>query len=156
MLATFRVDNMQFNVRRVNWEQDGNGVRTLRTNVFVYEQGVPIDLEWDQFDDAAIHAVARSDTAVVGTGRLIIDSTTSARIGRMAVDATYRRDGVGSAILAFLEDEARTLGITRITLHAQNYVKDFYARHGYSEHGEMFMEAGILHIEMQKGLSGSH
>ena len=150
-------ENMLFTVRRVDWEIDGAGVRSLRTNVFVKEQGVPEDLEWDHLDAGAIHAVAYDeawprDATVIGTGRLIVDSPTTARIGRMAVETAIRRSGIGSAILSFLEEEAQALGIQRITLHAQNYVKDFYRHHGYREHGETFMEAGILHVEMQKSL----
>ena len=143
---------MQFNVRRVDWGIDEEGVRKLRTNVFVDEQGVPANIEWDHFDEDAIHAVVYRDAVVIGTGRLIVDSPTSARIGRMAVNASLRRSGIGSAILSFLEEEARILGVSHMTLHAQNYIKHFYAHHGYTEHGAPFMEAGILHIEMRKGL----
>ena len=151
---------MQFTVRRVDWQIDGAGVRSLRTNVFVKEQGVPEDLEWDHLDEGASHAVAYDeawprDATVIGTGRLIVDSPTTARIGRMAVETAIRRSGIGSAILSFLEEEAQALGIHRITLHAQDYVKDFYRHHGYREHGETFMEAGILHVEMQKALQGN-
>ena len=70
----------------------------------------------------------------------------------MAVDRPLRRTGVGSVVLRFLEDEARTQGIKQVMLHAQTYVKEFYSKHGYLEHGDTFSEAGILHIEMRKHL----
>ena len=70
----------------------------------------------------------------------------------MAVAASLRRQGIGGSILALLEDEARSRGMTHITLHAQNYVKAFYAGRGYREEGEPFMEAGIQHLLMRKAL----
>ena len=68
----------------------------------------------------------------------------------MAVDRPHRRGGVGGLILRFLEEEAKAQGATEFVLHAQEYVKSFYAAHGYAEHGDTFMEAGILHVEMRK------
>ena len=68
----------------------------------------------------------------------------------MAVEASLRRSGVGSAILTFLENEARNQGIKQVSLHAQNYVKNFYSKYGYLEYGGAFFEAGILHVEMKK------
>ena len=75
-----------------------------------------------------------------------------ALIGRMAVDLQWRRKGVGGAILKFLEDFARTQGLTRSVLHAQEYVKSFYAAHGYQQHGGSFLEVDIPHVEMRKEL----
>jgi len=137
-------------VKRLDSEAEAEAVRLLRARVFVDEQGVPPEIESDEFDAAAFHAVAYKSGAVVGTGRLILETNGDARIGRMAVDASLRRDGVGSALLAFLENEARSQGVRQVILHAQNYVKSFYSKHGYIEHGGTFTEAGILHVEMKK------
>ena len=139
-------------VKKLESPEETEAVRILRMRVFVNEQGVPPEVETDEFDDVAIHAVAYKSGFVVGTGRLILDTDTHARIGRMAVDADLRRKGVGSAVLEFLENEARYHGIKKVTLHAQNYVKSFYAKYGYIEHGETFYEAGILHIEMVRDI----
>jgi len=70
----------------------------------------------------------------------------------MAVDREWRRHGVGGQILEFLEGEATQQGLTHCLLHAQEYVKAFYAGHGYVERGAVFMEAGIPHMEMVKEL----
>ena len=70
----------------------------------------------------------------------------------MAVDLEYRRRGVGGQILLFLEEEARSQGYRSSVLHAQEYVTSFYASHGYVEHGDVFLEANIPHIEMRKEL----
>ena len=143
---------MTLKVKKLDSHEETEAVRLLRMRVFVDEQGVPPELEMDEFDDVAVHAVAYKSGLVVGTGRLILDPPTSARIGRMAVDASMRRTGVGSAVLVFLENEARSQGIKQVNLHAQNYVRDFYMRYGYRELGATFFEAGILHIEMTKNI----
>lgn len=143
---------MSFEVKPLNSHEETEAVRLLRTRVFVDEQGVSPKLEKDEFDDVAIHAVAYKDGVVVGTGRLILDTPTEARIGRMAIEVSFRRSGLGSAVLAFLENEARTRGIIRIVLHAQYYVKNFYFNHGYRQRGDSFTEAGMLHIEMTKDI----
>jgi len=132
------------------WEADG--ARALRLQVFVEEQGIPREMELDALDGAALHAIALQDGEVVGTGRLVMETPTHGVIGRMAVAWPLRRRGIGASILAFLEEEARSRGAQRITLHAQGYVKEFYVRHGYREEGEPFLEVGILHVQMLKDL----
>ena len=139
-------------IKAVELEQEMEGAYALRYQVFVEEQGVDPDLERDSLDQQAVHAVVMNSDMVVGTGRLIMDSPTSGVIGRMAVQASLRRQGLGSRVLSFLEDEARSRGLKRITLHAQLYIELFYTRHGYREEGMPFMEAGIQHIQMVKEL----
>ena len=133
-------------------EGDAAGLRALRLEVFVAEQGVPADEELDSDDDIAVHAVAVRGGLVVGTGRLVLVSALEARVGRMAVRATVRRQGVGAALLRFLEAEAESRGIARIVLHAQAQARAFYDKHGYAAEGGPFMEAGIEHISMAKTL----
>ena len=137
-------------VKLVETEQDMDAAVGIRFRVFVDEQSVPPEIELDEYDAVATHAIALLDGVAVGTGRVIIEDG-SARIGRMAVDRAHRRSGVGGLLLLFLEDEAREQGAGEFVLHAQEYVKAFYAEHEYEEHGETFMEAGILHVEMRKG-----
>ena len=142
-------------VKRVETPAELEGAFALRIRVFVGEQGVPADIELDEADTApdTVHAVAVHDGVVIGTGRLLADvDGRGPHIGRMAVEQDRRRDGIGGRVLQFLEDQGRGLGYRQITLHAQEYVKSFYARHGYREVGESFMEAGIPHREMVKDL----
>ena len=138
-------------VKLVETEEDMEAAVGIRFRVFVDEQAVPPEIELDEYDAQATHAIAVEDGDAMGTGRMFLEDG-AARIGRMAVDSAHRRRGVGGLILRFLEDEAKIQGATEIVLHAQDYVKAFYAAHGYTEHGGMFMEAGILHVEMRKGL----
>ena len=137
-------------VKLVETEQDMEAAVGIRFRVFVDEQSVPPEIELDEYDAVAIHAIAVEDGQAIGTGRMYFEGG-EARIGRMAVDQPHRRRGVGGLVLRFLEEEAQSQGATEIVLHAQDYVKAFYASHGYTERGDTFMEAGILHVEMRKG-----
>jgi predicted GNAT family N-acyltransferase len=124
----------------------------LRRRVFVEEQGVPVELERDEHDDDAFHAVALSGGRVVGTGRLVLQPGRLGRIGRMAVEPSARGARVGEKLLAALEERARELRLAQVELHAQCYVEPFYARAGYTRAGEPFVEAGIDHVVMRKRL----
>ena len=128
------------------------GAVGVRFRVFVSEQAVPPEEELDEADATATHAIALSGDTIIGTGRLLQQDETTAIIGRMAVDREWRRRGVGGQILLFLEEEARAQGYRQSVLHAQEYVKSFYASHGYTEHGDVFLEVNIPHIEMRKRL----
>ncbi len=139
-------------VKLVETERELEAAIGVRFRVFVAEQSVPPEEELDEADATAIHAIALLDGEVVGTGRLLLGDGDTVHIGRMAVDAPQRRRGIGGAILEFLEGEARGRGYQRSVLHAQEYVKEFYASHGYQQHGESFLEVNIPHIEMRKGL----
>ncbi len=140
----------EITVKVVETEEELDAAIGVRFRVFVEEQQVPPEEELDAYDAAATHAIALHQGRVVGTGRVILDQD-SARIGRMAVDREWRRHGIGGLLLLFLEEEARTQGVTVFVLHAQEYVKSFYAAHGYREHGEVFLEVDIPHVEMRKG-----
>ncbi len=138
-------------VKLVETEEEMEGALSVRFRVFVAEQNVPMDEELDEFDSSATHAIVLSQGEVVATGRVVYGNEDSAaRIGRMAVDMEWRRKGIGGRLLTFLEEEAATQGVSTYILNAQEYVKDFYASHGYVERGESFLEANIVHILMRK------
>ena len=139
---------------RIAVAEDMPGVHALRHEVFIDEQSVDPEEEWDGRDDEAIHAVALLDGEIVGTGRLLTNEDGDiCRIGRMAVRENLRRRRIGDKILALLEEAARERGFRRALLHAQTYVKDFYAQAGYLEQGDVFIEAEIEHIAMTKELA---
>jgi predicted GNAT family N-acyltransferase len=132
---------------------DGADLRALRHRVFVVEQGVPVEMEQDELDDVAAHAVVRDVAGhLVGTGRMVPLGGGSARIGRMAVAPGARGSGVGAAMLAVLEEAARAAGCHRAEIHAQVQALGFYRRAGYEPDGEPFDEAGIAHVAMAKPL----
>ena len=139
-------------VKLVETEREHQAALIVRVRVFVQEQGVPVEEELDEDDLAATHAIAIVNGEVVGTGRVLYPDSGDARIGRMAVDEAWRRKGIGSHVLMSLEEAARQRGIREAILHAQTYVKSFYASHGYIEEGEVFLEVGIEHVQMRKRL----
>jgi predicted GNAT family N-acyltransferase len=130
-------------------------VTALRHRVFVEEQGVPAELEHDERDATAVHALSRDESGrVVATGRLLPDAAGPGRavVGRMAADASARGRGHGSAVLAVLEAEAAARGQREVELHAQVTARGFYDRAGYTAVGETYEEAGITHVTMRKSL----
>jgi predicted GNAT family N-acyltransferase len=139
-----------FTVRIVAWREALPLARPVREKVFVEEQKVPLELEWDEWDEASDHAIA-CDAAgrAIGTARLLPDG----RIGRMAVLAEWRRKGVGAALLAAMLERARACSMARAVLHAQTRAAGFYRKFGFSERGGEFLEAGIPHVEMTLDLS---
>lgn len=130
--------------------RDLEAAMAVRIEVFVSEQGVPQELERDEYDANADHAIALVDGRIVGTGRLVVRVPGDGLIGRMAVLAPLRRQGLGSGILRLLEHRARQRGLYRCRLHAQVAAEAFYRRHGYRAEGQTFLEAGIPHIMMSK------
>jgi predicted GNAT family N-acyltransferase len=134
-----------FTVRILDWAEARELARLVRERVFIDEQHVPRDLEWDEWDELSDHAVAQDPQgAAVGTARLLLDG----RLGRMAVLSGWRGRGVGTRMLEALLGRARARGIANVTLHAQTQAAGFYRRFGFNEQGEVFREAGIAHVEM--------
>jgi predicted GNAT family N-acyltransferase len=129
----------------VDWSQYKEQLRKIRTEVFIEEQQVPKDLEWDEQDENAIHIIAQTNTQeFVGTARLVL----TGQIGRMAVTSTYRGYGVGGAMLDKLITIARNRALKTVFLHAQVHAIEFYQAHGFIEEGDIFMDANIPHKMM--------
>jgi len=131
------------------WTELGTDAGAIRTAVFVQEQRIPKELEWDEGDAVAVHAVAYNRLRrPVATGRLVSHAPGMARIGRMAVDRTLRGSRLGRDVLHALMEAARARGDTEVMLHAQQSAIGFYRRLGYVDQGAPFDEAGIPHQEM--------
>ena len=134
-----------------DWARLREPARALRTAVFVEEQRIPLEIELDAADDTAVHAVAFNRFGnAVATGRLLQPAPGLAKIGRMAVHQAVRGSGVGRQVLEALIDTARARGDREVVLHAQTAVQDFYLRAGFRARGEVFVEAGIPHLEMTR------
>lgn len=136
----------KFQVRPVNWLANQDKLDAVRRTVFIEEQKVPEDLEWDDMDASSYHVLAMDGDGVpIGTGRLLLDG----RIGRMAVLKNWRGCGVGSAILKALLDLAQKEGHESVMLNAQTHALAFYRKHGFKAFGNEFVEAGIPHRAMR-------
>ena len=135
-----------FEVRPVNWIANREKLRAIRRVVFIDEQNVPEELEWDDVDERAYHVLASDEEGEpIGTGRLNPDG----QIGRMAVAREWRGRGVGAAILHALVALAGKEGLSLVRLHAQTHALGFYAKHGFTAVGGEFEEAGIPHRAME-------
>ena len=136
---------MKLNIITGVWDSLRDHAQSLRVEVFVVEQGVPIELEWDEADEVSTHAVAYDEAGqVIATGRLLPDG----HIGRMAVRKSARGQGIGSEVLAALLQEAKHRQFHALVLHAQTHAVDFYTKHGFQIEGDEFLEAGIPHRRM--------
>ncbi len=136
-----------------SWLGLGQEAIKVRTEVFVDEQRIPAEMEWDQADETALHALARNRLGLaVATGRLLQHAPGVGRIGRMAVNRVLRGSNLGRDILRGLMLVAAERGDHEVMLHAQRTAEGFYARLGFVPRGEPFEEAGIVHIEMVHAL----
>jgi YbgC/YbaW family acyl-CoA thioester hydrolase len=153
MLLGYEAGEPMLQVKTGSWQELGADARQVRTEVFVKEQRIPADLEWDEGDAGAVHAVAYNRLGKpVATGRLLPAEHGVPKIGRMAVHQVLRGCGIGEQVLRALCAQAQSRGDRAIELHAQRTAMRFYARLGFQAQGEPYEEAGIPHITMTRAL----
>jgi len=132
-----------------DWTTVQPNAAPIRLQVFVHEQHVPLEEEIDALDPVSVHAVAFDPNGrAVATGRLLPDG----RIGRMAVLKAVRGQGLGSAVLQALMQQAKNKGFVEVVLSAQTHAQGFYASHGFVSEGVEYLDANIPHILMRKPL----
>jgi YbgC/YbaW family acyl-CoA thioester hydrolase len=153
VLDAFEAGEPMVEVRVGTWDALGAEARAIRTEVFIDEQRIPVEMEWDEADAGCPHALATNRFGLpLATGRLLQEAPGVARIGRMAALQTVRGSGVGRAVLNALMQAARDRGDREVRLHAQVSAQGFYSRAGFAPIGAVFEEAGIAHIEMARAL----
>jgi GNAT superfamily N-acetyltransferase len=153
MLEAFEKGEDMVTIRTGPWLELQAQASPLRKEVFVDEQKVPAEMEWDDDDATALHAVAINRMGMVlATGRLLQHAPSVARIGRMAVKKQMRGSDLGRRVLQSLMDAAKNRGDAQVLLHAQCSAEGFYKRAGFTPQGKIFEEAGIAHIEMVRNL----
>lgn len=154
ILTGYEAGNAMVRIETGCWAERGDHAGRIRTEVFLQEQRIPAEMEWDEADRTAIHAVAYNGLGQpVATGRLLQQSPGVARIGRLAVHRALRGGGVGRQVLNALVAAAAARGDREVVLHAQRSAGDFYRRLGFVARGEPFDEAGIPHIEMIRAVA---
>ena len=129
-------------------DEELRGALEIRRQVFVHEQGVSEELEYDGQDEEALHMVVKDGARVIGTTRVRFLASNRVKIERMAILKSFRRKGIGSNIISFLKRELEKRHIKQIILHAQCAVAEFYKSCGFEETGPPFWEADIKHIKM--------
>jgi predicted GNAT family N-acyltransferase len=140
-------------VRIVSTRQERKDALAVRIAVFVDEQGISREDEIDGHDKTAIHCVGYVEGAAVAAGRLVLLDAYG-KIGRMAVRRSHRGAGIGTQVLAALEQEGAKHGIQLFKLSAQLTARAFYERNGYTAVGDVYDEVGIPHIAMEKRING--
>lgn len=136
-------------VLQVSWQDMEPHLRHIRAKVFIEEQNVPIELEWEDEDVDCIHLLVKKDDNYIATARLL----NTGQIGRMAVLRPFRRCGVGSAMLKKILSIAYSMNMKTVFLNAQVDAILFYKQHGFIEQGDVFDDAGIPHINMVMSLT---
>lgn len=136
-------------VEQVKWQEDESHLRYIRTTVFIEEQNVPVELEWDEYDETCVHVIAKMNNEYIATGRLL----ETGQIGRMAVLKPYRKTGIGSKVLEKLLAIAKSMKLQSVFLNSQLDAISFYKKYGFEEEGGIFDDAGIPHKKMTKQLA---
>ncbi|MDP1565378.1 MAG: GNAT family N-acetyltransferase, partial [Polaromonas sp.] len=153
ILTGFEAREPMVTLKTGAWSELGEHAGAIRTAVFVEEQGIPLEMEWDEADKTAVHAVAYNGLGqAIGTGRLLQHAPGKAKIGRMAVNRVLRGSSLGRELLNSLVAEAAKRGDSEVLLHAQRSAEGFYARLGFVPRGEPFDEVDIPHIEMVRAI----
>ena len=149
ILLIFEAGEAVVDLKTGSWDELKDGAAALRTEVFVEEQEIPQELEWDEHDAKALHALVLNKLGQpVATGRLLQPEPKRAQVGRMAVSKPLRGGNLGRMVINALIEAARQRGNHDVILHAQCSAEGFYRRLGFKAHGEVFQDAGIDHIEM--------
>jgi predicted GNAT family N-acyltransferase len=149
ILLIFEAGESVVDLKLGDWAAMKDGASALRTEVFVNEQEIPQELEWDEHDLKALHAVVYNKLGQpVATGRLLQPKPRLAQIGRMAVAKPLRGGNLGRMVINALLDAASLRGDQEVILHAQCSAEGFYRRLGFKAQGDVFQDAGIDHIEM--------
>lgn len=140
------------NTKRIVLEEDLQAAFAVRKQVFVEEQGVPIEDEFDQFDKLnglCEHILVHYNEQPVGTGRIrFVDGV--GKLERICILVPYRKYGLGKIIINALEEIAKERGVSKVKLHGQKQAEGFYKKLGYQTSSNIFIEDGIPHILMLK------
>ncbi|MDH0337205.1 GNAT family N-acetyltransferase [Metapseudomonas otitidis] len=134
----------EIHVRIADWQKDNADLRRIREAVFIAEQSVSPEQEWDAEDADAVHFLALEHEYAIGTARLLRDG----HIGRVSVLKDWRGLHVGDRLLEAVIAEAERRGLKQQMLSAQVHATPFYERHGFRVVSEEFIEAGIPHVDM--------
>lgn len=135
----------------ISWADGQNELMQVRRKVFIEEQHVPEELEWDEFDTQSAHFLVYTNNTSIATARLKPDG----QIGRMAVINQYRNKGIGKELLSTVISYAKNAGYSMVYLHSQQHAIRFYQQHGFTNNGPEFFDANILHQAMYKILDST-
>ena len=136
-------------IKQVNRSEAENYLRQIRTQVFIQEQYVPVDLEWDGLDETAIHLLVMLDNQPIACARIFKYQI----LGRMAVIKSWRKIGLGMSLLLEAIKVCKSQGSKTIRLSAQLQAVSFYSRAGFKVVSNEYLEANIRHVDMLLALT---
>lgn len=143
---------MTITIEDTDWGTHGAALTALRQVVFVEEQGVPAEDEWDDADATATHFLVLHGQEPIGCARLCVDAPVG-KVGRVCIVPGHRRRGFADALMRHVIEHARVRRLTQLTLDAQTYVVSLYEKLGFVVEGELFLDAGIPHRRMHLALA---
>jgi len=123
--------------------------RAIRNQVFVIEQGIPIELDFDGLDEQSYHALVTDNNSLVGTARLTIVDDKNAVMARVAVLKEYRGSGIATKLINALLSHAREINIDSIEIHAHEHLRGYYENFGFKYIKKVEVVGGHQLIEMQ-------
>ena len=141
---------MQVNSKKfvlLSWAKDIQIIKDIRTEVFIKEQNIPEELEWDKDDEVAKHFGILSNDILIAYARVLIKQ--NIHIGRMAVRKKYRREGIGSFLLSNICNQVDDRNQKKIMLSAQEQAIPFYEKNLFQIRGDKYLDAGIIHYDME-------
>ena len=141
---------MQVNSKKfvlLSWAKDIQTIKDIRTEVFIKEQNIPDELEWDKDDEGAKHFGILSNDILIAYARVLIKQ--KIHIGRMAVRKKYRRVGIGSFLLSNICNQVDDRNQKKIMLSAQEQATPFYEKNLFQIRGNKYLDAGIIHYDME-------
>ncbi|WP_130802397.1 GNAT family N-acetyltransferase [Acinetobacter ihumii] len=141
--------DLQLDMQTGDWNSLQHDAKLIRTRVFIEEQQIPEQEEWDDQDEISQHFVVYQDTQPIATARLLANRS----IGRVAVLKAYRGLNIGNQLMQAIIDHAQQQKLPDLKLSAQVYATGFYARLGFTQRGEIYDDCGIPHSEMFLSLS---
>ena len=135
----------EIEIKIADFDKEFSAIEHIRTSVFIKEQKVPNDLEWDEYDESSVHILAYYEEIPVGTARLLKDG----HIGRMSVLKPYRNRKIGKNMLKYILEIAKDKSLNNIELSAQEHAVDFYKKFGFTVTSNVYLDAGIPHYDMK-------
>lgn len=132
-------------IKTVDFNVHFSEIKAIRTTVFIIEQKVPVELEWDEFDNDSTHILAYYNNKPVATARLLADG----HIGRMAVLKVFRNRHIGTKMLEYLLEIAQKNSNNKVQISAQEHAVEFYKKQGFNIISDVYMDAGIPHYDME-------
>ena len=141
----------QFTIRTGSWDELQNDAKLIREQVFIQEQQIAVEDEWDAEDAVSVHFVVYDQNQPIATARLLKNNS----VGRVAVLKSHRGLGIGKLLMHQIIQQAKHQQREFLKLSSQVHAIQFYAGLGFKVEGEQYLDCGIPHIDMRLLFAGA-